>query len=91
MRSLGFETEIDPTRFPDAEVVEYLEKNQSAYASWRTSLGDVQADLGFEFARLAFLNSKSKQLDPLLIRRNFLFNDVYDLLTADKTPKLLSY
>lgn len=56
----------------------FLEGNE-AHASWRSDLGDVQQDLGFELFRRALLQSDAVP-DPDTLRRSFLFEDVYEEL-----------
>jgi sulfotransferase family protein len=46
-------------------------------ASWRSDLGDPQADVGFELFRRALLEAPAGAAPPALVRRGFLFEDVF--------------
>lgn len=63
--------------WPSPEILEYLIESDSSYANWRTDMRDPQRDYGFELFRHALLALPSPPADARLIRRSFLFEDVY--------------
>jgi len=64
-------------QWPDSDVLEYLIQNGRQRCSWRSDLGDPQQDYGFELFRRALLAGDDRSPDRGLIRRSFLFEDVF--------------
>jgi hypothetical protein len=74
-----------PVRWPAPEVLEYLLRANGEYVNWRTDLGDVQQDFGYELFRRALLALPSRDgVDEQLLRRSFLFAASYDRLHAER-------
>jgi hypothetical protein len=63
-------------QWPAPEVLRALLDHHRRPASWRSDLGDPQADFGGELFRRALLEQDPKALDPSLVRRSFLFTEV---------------
>ena len=79
MKLIGFEPQTDFTvTLPDSDILEYLLESDKAYSDWRSDLGDIQKDYGFELFRYALLSSPNLPQDSNLIRRSFLFEDVFE-------------
>lgn len=62
---------------PDPEVLAYLIESGEAVYNWRTDLQDVQQDYGFELFRHALLRLSEPPADVNLVRRSFLFVQLY--------------
>jgi len=60
----------------DADVLEYLMRDNLEACSWRSDFGNLQLDYGFELFRRALLEARGDK-DPNLVRRSFLFEEVY--------------
>lgn len=78
MQSAGY-TPVDDAadRWPDPAALDYLIENDRQPYSWRSDLGDPQQDYGFELFRRALLTVGDYPLDHELIRRSFLFEEVF--------------
>jgi len=78
MRLAGYEpvSDADSTD-PGPEVLDYMIENGRQPCSWRSDLGDPQLDYGFELFRRALLSAAEESLDSQLIRRSFLFEEVF--------------
>jgi hypothetical protein len=78
MRLVGYEpvSDADSTE-PGPEVLQYMIENGRQPCSWRSDFGDPQLDYGFELFRRALLNVPEESLDSQLIRRSFLFEEVF--------------
>jgi len=68
----------------DPDVLDYLVDTHEAPVNWRTDLGDLQQDYGFELFRQALLARSRVSAAPAqsAIRRSFLFPEVYARLRA---------
>lgn len=62
---------------PDPAILRYILQNDREPCSWRSDLGDPQQDYGFELFRRALLDLDPACLAPALIRRSFLYEDVF--------------
>lgn len=87
MNLMGYEptTEVKD-KWPNSDVLEYLVQSADAYASWRSDFGDPQMDYGFELFRHAMVSQSKGTQNSRLIRRSFLFEEVFAQLrelTAD--------
>jgi len=70
-----------PVTWPEPHVLEYFIRAGGEYVNWRSDLGDLQQDFGFELFRRALLALRSREgVDRGLIRRSFLFEASYDRL-----------
>jgi len=67
-------------KWPSPEILNYIIQSGQVYSNWRSDLGDPQQDFGFELFRRALITVDSDLRDVDLIRRCFLFEDVYYLL-----------
>lgn len=65
----------------DPQALDFLVRDSKMPASWRSDLGDVQQDYGFELFRLAALHAQSLT-DEKTIRRCFLFSSVLDAVRS---------
>jgi len=63
--------------WPDALVSDYLMHDQQGSFNWRSDFGDPQKDYGYELFRRALLSLPSPAHDEALIRRSFLFTEVF--------------
>ena len=81
MRLAGYEpvSDADSTD-PGPEVLDYMIENGRQPCSWRSDLGDPQLDYGFELFRRALLSAAEESLDAQLIRRSFLFEEVFRVI-----------
>jgi hypothetical protein len=61
------------------EVLSFLINDDKTENSWRSDFGDIQLDYGFELFRRSTLKMDD-DLPVSLVRRSFLFEDVYDRL-----------
>lgn len=68
---------------PDPAVLEYILGNHVGAFSWRSDLEDPQQDYGFELFRRALLALPATFGDERLIRRSFLFPEVYTALRQE--------
>ena len=66
--------------WPEPSVLGYLMRSNGAYAKWRSDFGDPQLDFGCELFRRALLAQMEPPVDEDLVRRSFLFPEVYDAL-----------
>jgi hypothetical protein len=70
-----------PATWPDAAILDYLLRASGEYVNWRTDLGDLQQDFGYELFRRALLALPNRDgVDAQLLRRSFLFEASYDRL-----------
>lgn len=67
-------------QWPAPQALESLLDHHHRPASWRSDLGDPQADFGGELFRRALLEQDPDSLDPGLVRRSFLFSEVFAAL-----------
>ena len=78
MRLVGYESVTDAdSPDPGPDVLQYMIDNGRQPCSWRSDLGDPQLDYGFELFRRALLSVPEGSLDSQLIRRSFLFEEVF--------------
>lgn len=89
MKLLGYEPVTDTadrpsavaqTGWPAPDALTYIIRNNKGNFSWRTDLGDPQRDYGFELFRRALLAVDGDAVDRDLVRRSFLFEDVFERL-----------
>lgn len=78
--------EFNEDRWPSADIIDYVIRSGEGYTNWRTDLGDPQQDYGFELFRRALLGLRQPPSDTGLIRRSFLFEDVYAALRRLAAP-----
>jgi hypothetical protein len=78
MRQLGME--CPPNDLDAAARLESFQASYSNSASWRSDLCDLERDYGYELFRRALLNTAKVPDDGQVIRRSFLFEEVYDWL-----------
>ena len=64
-------------RWPDPEVLDFILEDNEGYKKWRSDFGIPEHDLGFELFRKMLLASPRTDFDAALIRRSFLFEDVF--------------
>jgi hypothetical protein len=72
----GYEPATDGAGL-EPELLQYVIANGRQRCSWRSDFGDPQRDHGFELFRRALLEADEAWLDPGLVRRSFLFEDVF--------------
>jgi hypothetical protein len=87
MELAGYCPDAD-TRFDDPDVLDYLLDTNDVPVNWRSDLGDPQRDYGFELFRRALLARPQSAPPPAdqLVRRSFLFPEVYARLRAARIP-----
>lgn len=66
--------------WPSADILECIIESSQGSWNWRSDLGDPQQDYGFELFRRALLHLPEPPSDPMLVRRSFLFESVYERL-----------
>jgi len=72
-----------PATWPSADVLAYLLRADGEYVNWRTDLGDLQQDFGYELFRRSLLTLPGREgVDAALLRRSFLFEASFDRLHA---------
>lgn len=86
MRLAGFEPMHSITG-PDPDVFNYLMSANKEYMNWRSDIGDLQQDYGFELFRHAMLQDGNVDDDQLL-RRSFLFPEVYQQAVQAERQKV---
>jgi hypothetical protein len=92
MRLVGYEPVTDADSMdPGPDVLQYIIENGREPCSWRSDLGDPQLDYGFELFRRALLRVPEESLDSQLIRRSFLFEEVFrairqHLMSPERVP-----
>lgn len=84
LRAAGFEP-VHADRLPPPAALQHVIDIDTRYANWRTDFGDPQLDWGFELFRRALLDLPTSPADEGLVRRSFLFSDVYEGLKAGRT------
>lgn len=78
MRLVGYEPVTDGDSMePGSDVLNYMIENGQQPCNWRSDFGDPQQDYGFELFRRALLATGEGWLDKGLIRRCFLFEEVF--------------
>ena len=87
MKLAGFQP-LHEIHGPDEEVLNYLLESDKQYSNWRSDLGDVQQDYSAELLRHALLDFKRPIADSDMVRRSFLFNEVFDVLRAKRQLKM---
>ena len=75
-------------RGPDEEVLSYLLESDKQYTNWRSDLGDVQQDYSYELLRHALIDFDHPIDDSRIVRRSFLFREVYDALRAGQRSRM---
>lgn len=89
MAVLGYDPEVRPSdvsALPDW--IGYVLGHQDESVNWRTDIGDPQQDVGYELFRRALLEMPgTPDIDPMLIRRSFLFEAAYARLRAASSAK----
>ncbi|MBI5725001.1 MAG: sulfotransferase [Planctomycetes bacterium] len=88
MRLLGYkpvEPSADCTNRPG--VLEYIIRTNAGQYSWRSDFMDAQMDYGFELFRKAMIESPSPIGDGGMVRRSFLFEDVYRKIRSIAGPE----
>ncbi len=86
MKIMGYEpvTGADTGKWPDPDILDYIIDAECEYAKWRSDLGDPQQDFGFEMFRRALLTLPKLVLDAGLVRRSFLFEEVFSQLRQEE-------
>lgn len=64
-------------QWPDPMILEYLMRNARIRCSWRSDFADPQRDYGYELFRRALLDLSGNDLDDGVVRRSFLFKEVF--------------
>jgi len=92
MRWIGYEPVFEVgDRWPDPEILDYLVEANQSYTNWRSDLQDPQKDYGFEMFRRALLTLPTdRELDGALVRRSFLFENVFEDLRKDNRSPISS-
>ena len=91
MRYVGYSPltqSAEPQYAPDPDIVNYLLLGNTNYANWRSDLGDPLLDLGLEAVRRQLLTLEVAPNDVSLIRKTFLFEDMYAGLLNQDGPLL---
>lgn len=78
----------DPDREADGDITAFLLKDHAGFANWRSDLGDPLADLGVEAVRRQLLRMPDPCQDVALVRRCFLFENVYTVIRQGDGPLL---
>lgn len=89
MEVTGYEpvTEFGTGAWPDGEMLNYVIEENGKEFNWRTDFGDVHVDWGGELFRKAMLDLPRQCGDWGLVRRSFLFPEVFDaLLKRQRLP-----
>ena len=84
----GFDMELmgyEPTtkimgQWPNSDILEYLIQSCNNHAKWRSDFEDPQKDYGFELFRHALVTQSEGDQESAIIRRSFLFEDVFKQL-----------
>jgi hypothetical protein len=77
MRRAGYAPDGAGADRADGEAFAYLVRNGRQPLAWRSDLGDPLLDYGLELGRAALLAAPLETLDGPLVRRAFLFEDVF--------------
>ena len=64
----------------DEDILEYLIQSCNNHAKWRSDFEDPQKDYGFELFRHALVTQSEGDQESAIIRRSFLFEDVFKQL-----------
>ena len=89
MKLFGYAPDsVDAQGWPLPEVINYLVDTKDEYTNWRTDLGDLQRDFGFELFRRSLLDLRQEAglIDTAMLRRNFLFREVFETLRSRAIP-----
>ena len=89
LRLIGYPTFTkfaDVTVDADADVTAFLLRDHASAANWRSDLGDPLADLGLESIRRHLLRLRELSSDTSLVRRCFLFEEVYRAVHQQAPP-----
>lgn len=84
MHWLGYRTDQEAAA-RDPQVLEFLKQDAEAECSWRSDLGDPAQDYQMELDRRLLLSGIWAANDRALVRRHFLFEDMFDVLRAQAT------
>jgi hypothetical protein len=66
----------------DSGILDFLAQDAVAACSWRSDLGDPHLDYQMELHRRALLSGAIPATDRQHVRRNFLFEDMFELLRS---------
>ncbi len=83
LRLLGYPTFTDfadPIKSASGELIEFLIQDLNSKVNWSSDLNDPLLDLGLEAIRRQLLILPRQSEDTALIRRIFLFDEIYALL-----------
>lgn len=80
----GYPTDDEGTRWPSPQVLQWIIDDHEKPNYWRSDLGDPQQDYGYELFRRALLTLEQDPVDAGLVRRSFLFEDVFRMLHSAK-------
>tara|TARA_Y100000294_G_scaffold169563_1_gene180876 strand:+ start:320 stop:1531 length:1212 start_codon:yes stop_codon:yes gene_type:complete len=81
IKLIGLEPSFPPEDlWGDSDVLDYLIRDNEDHGAWRNVFGRLEMDYGFELFRKAMLAFPGKDFDDDLIKRTFLFKEVFDLL-----------
>lgn len=69
-------------------IFETLKQDLARKVSWRTDLGSLEQDYALELSRRELLKNADVGVDEAMIRRSFLFRDVFDMIV--KKGKVLN-
>lgn len=94
MESCGYELRdpglglAGPTSWPQPAILEYLFRAAGEYTNWRTDLGDLQQDFGYELFRRALLTLENRDhVDTNVLRRSYLLEAAYKRLLAERVKR----
>ncbi len=73
------------THDPSWETIQFLIDHNDAYANWRSDIGDPLRDSAYELFRRKMLLESGSNADPTLIRRCFLFEEVFEALRQPRS------
>lgn len=82
MRLAGYEpiTRFAEAVEPSAAIIDFLRRESASELNWRSDLGDPDMDIGYEIERKRLLILSSPLTDAAMVRRCFLFPEVYAAL-----------
>lgn len=85
MKLAGYETLDDFTNGCDVSdiLLYYLQSNQDP-CSWRTDFQNPQKDFGYELFRYGLLKTDEEEIPEDIIRKSFLYRDIFQMITKGR-------
>ncbi|WP_085906798.1 sulfotransferase [Kiloniella majae] len=80
----------NPRTIISDDIFKYMIEDHSTYTNWRSDLHDPLTDLGLEQVRRSLLTMSKPCDDDMLIRKTFLFREVYEALRQKNRATLLT-